>query len=95
MPRRTAIPSIPITAAALALSGCVTAQLHSEAEIRAVGRTCGLELGELFQDKSEKRLLFLFRIEPSAEQRACVTRWARKHRLKTVFIDAIAAAPES
>jgi len=88
MANRTAT-TILLFAAGLSLSACVTARLHSEDEVSAVGRECGLELGELFQDKSEKRLLFLFRIEPSAEQRACVTRWARRNHLKTVFIDAI------
>ncbi len=94
MTRGTDISSALLFAAALPLSACVTAQLHSEDEISAVGRECGLAMGELFQDKSEKRLLFLFRVEPSNEQRTCVTRWARRNHLKTVFIDAI-AFPES
>ncbi len=89
MPRRT-ISSIFVGAVLLSLSACATtARLHSEDEVSAVGRECGLAMGELFQDKSEKRLLFLFRIEPSAEQRACVTRWARRNHLKIVFVDAI------
>ncbi len=81
--------------AILLLSGCATARLHSEEEINTVGRDCGLALGELFQDPSEKRLLFLFRVQPSATQRACVLQWARRNRLKTVFIDAINFPPES
>jgi ribosomal protein S3AE len=76
-------------ASLLLLAGCVTARLHSEEELAVVGRDCGVALGELFQDKSEKRLLFLFRIQPTTEQRACVTRWARRNHLKTVFVDAI------
>ena len=74
---------------ALLLAGCVTARLHSEAELNGVGRQCGLALGELFQDESEKRLLFLFRVQPTVEQRLCVVRWARKNHLRTVFVDAI------
>ena len=70
------------------VTGCATARFHSEAELATVGRDCGLALGELFQDESEKRLLFLFRISPSTEQRACVVRWARKNRLKTVIVEA-------
>ena len=70
------------------LSGCVTARFHSDEELATVGRDCGLALGELFQDESEKRLLFLFRIQPSAEQRACVVRWARRNHLKTVIVEA-------
>jgi len=75
--------------AALALSGCVTAKMHSEAELNTIGQRCGLALGELVQDDSEKRLLFLIRIAPSIEQRVCVNRWARRNHLKSVFIDAI------
>ena len=78
-----------VAAALLVLSGCVTARLHSEDEINTVGRECGLALGELFQDKTEKRLLFMFRIQPTAEQRSCVVRWARKNKLKTVIVEAM------
>jgi hypothetical protein len=78
-----------------ALSGCATARFHSEEELATVGRDCGLALGELFQDESEKRLLFLFRISPSAEQRACVVRWARRNHLKTVIVEAANFPEES
>ena len=87
--------SAAIALLALFLSGCVTARLHSEAELGTVGRTCGLSHGELFQDESEKRLLFLFKIQPTREQRACVLRWARRNHLKTVIVDAINFPEES
>ena len=61
----------------------------SQAEINSITEQCGLAAGELFQDESEKRLLFLFRIRPSAQERACVTGWAKKNRLRTVFIEAL------
>ena len=92
MPRRI---SLVLVAASLALSACVTARMHSEAELADVGRECGLAVGELFQDESEKRLLFLFRVQPSPEQRLCVVRWARKNKLRTVFVDAINFPEES
>ena len=77
------------------LSGCVTARFHSDEELATVGRDCGLALGELFQDESEKRLLFLFRISPSREERACVIRWARRNHLKTVIVEAANFPEES
>jgi hypothetical protein len=80
---------IALIAASLALSGCVTARLHSDDELSSVGRACGLAVGELFQDASEKRLLFLFRVGATAEQRVCVARWARRNHLKTVFVNAV------
>jgi hypothetical protein len=72
-----------------ALSACATARLHTVEEINAVGRDCGVALGELFQDESEKRLLFLLRPGVTAQERACVVRWARKNHMKTVVVDAI------
>jgi hypothetical protein len=75
--------------AALTLSACATARLHSVEEINAVGRDCGVALGELFQDESEKRLLFLMRPGATLAQRACVIRWAKKNHLKPVIVEAI------
>jgi hypothetical protein len=63
--------------------------MHSQAEINSVSRECGLAAGELFQDESEKRLLFLFRVAPTVQERACVTRWAKQNHLRPVFIEAI------
>lgn len=76
--------------AMLSVSACVTpARLHTAAELNDVGRHCGLALGELFQDEAEKKLLFLFKVQPTAAERSCVLAWARKNGLRTVFIDAI------
>jgi hypothetical protein len=88
-------PKLIIIALSVTLTACVTARLHSDEELASVGRECGLALGELFQDESEKRLLFLFRIQPSAEQRACVVRWARRNHLKTVIVEAANFPEES
>ena len=76
-------------AVTLALPACATARLHSVEEINTVGRGCGVALGELFQDESEKRLLFLMKPGSTREQRACVARWARKNHLQPVFVNAI------
>ena len=73
---------------ALALTACVTARMHSEAELNGVTRQCGLALGELFQDESEKRLLFMIRHGATADERSCVLRWARERHLRLVFVNA-------
>ena len=73
----------------LALSACATARLHSVETINAVGAGCGVALGEVFQDESEKRLLFLMKPDATPAQRSCVARWAKKNHLKFVFVDAI------
>ncbi len=71
----------------LMLSACATpARMHDEAQLNAVATGCGLALGELIQDESEKRLLLLIRQDPSPEQRVCVAKWAKRNGLKTVFV---------
>ncbi len=72
----------------LALSACATsARMHSEEQLNTIALGCGLSLGELIQDESEKRLLIAMRSDPSLPQRACVARWARQNGLKAVFVD--------
>ena len=85
--RNAATPAVSLLAM-LALSGCVTTRMHTEAELNGVTRQCGLALGELFQDESEKRLLFMIRHGATAEERACVLRWARERHLRLVFVNA-------
>jgi hypothetical protein len=60
--------------------------MHTQDELNTVARSCGLALGELIQDESEKRLLLLIRSRPTYDQRACVAKWARRNGLKTVFL---------
>jgi len=80
-------PSV-LFAAFLMLSACATpARMHDEATLNQVATGCGLALGELIQDESEKKLLLTIHQDPSPEQRACVARWARKNGLKTVFVN--------
>ena len=45
-----------------ALSACTTpAQMHTEAQLNDVALGCGLALGELIQDESQKKLLLMVR----------------------------------
>jgi hypothetical protein len=77
-----------LTVFSAALSACATpARMHTDMELNTVARSCGLALGELMQDESEKRLLLAIRQTPTVEQRACVARWARKNGLKAVFVN--------
>ena len=65
---------------ALALSACVTpARLHDEAALNNVALGCGLALGELIQDESEKKLLLLIHEPERASSALCVTKWARRN----------------
>lgn len=63
--------------------------MHDVTELNAVGSRCGLALGELVQDESEKRILIMIKPGATAEQRACVTQWARRNSLKPVIVDTI------
>jgi len=77
-----------VLASTLALSACATpARMHDEAQLNSVALGCGLALGELIQDESEKRLLILMHQDPSAGQRLCVAKWARRNGLKAVFVN--------
>jgi hypothetical protein len=72
----------------LSLSACATpARMHDEAQLNTVATGCGLALGELMQDESEKKLLLVVRQEPTPEQRSCVAQWAKRNGLKTVFVN--------
>jgi hypothetical protein len=72
----------------LALSACATpARMHDEAQLNGVALGCGLALGELIQDQAEKKLLLTIRQDASVEQRACVSKWARRNGLKAVFVN--------
>ena len=79
---RVAIPLVSLTVSACA----TTAQLHSQEQLNHIAVGCGLALGELIQDESEKKLLLAIRQEPTADQRICVTKWARRNGLKPVFV---------
>ena len=77
------------------LTACATpARMHTEAQLNDVALGCGLALGELIQDESQKKLLLMIRQQPTAEQRVCVAKWARRNGLKAVFVDNI-QFPES
>ena len=71
----------------LSLSACVAPKMHTEAQLNEVATGCGLALGELMQDESEKKLVLMIHQDPSAEQRVCVARWARRNGLKAVFVN--------
>ena len=74
--------------AVLGLSACVTpARMHSTDQLNNVALRCGLALGELIQDDSQKKLLLAIRQEPTTQQRACVAQWARRNGLKAVFVN--------
>jgi hypothetical protein len=77
-----------MTASFFALAACATpARMHTEAQLNNIALGCGLALGELIQDDSEKRLLLLVHDRPSPEQRVCVAKWARRNGLKAVFVN--------
>lgn len=61
--------------------------MHDEAQLNTVATGCGLALGELIQDDSEKKLLIAIRQNPTEDQRRCVIKWARANGLRTVFVN--------
>ncbi|HEX3677733.1 MAG TPA: hypothetical protein VHU79_10145 [Sphingomicrobium sp.] len=61
--------------------------MHTDSQLNRIATGCGLALGELIQDESEKKLLLMIHQNPSAEQRVCVAKWARRNGLKAVFVN--------
>jgi hypothetical protein len=63
--------------------------MHTDAQLNQIATGCGLALGELIQDESQKKLLLMIRQDATQEQRVCVAKWARRNGLKAVFVDNI------
>jgi hypothetical protein len=77
-----------IALVSLILSACVTPpQMHTEAQLNEVALGCGLALGELIQDETQKKLVLMVRQDPTPRQRGCVAQWARRNGLKAVFVN--------
>lgn len=88
MRRANFISALVINIAMLAVAACTTpAQMHTDEQLNRIALGCGLALGDLMQDDREKRLLLMMHQNPSAEQRLCVVKWARKNGLSTVFVN--------
>jgi hypothetical protein len=80
--------SVILMSATLTLSACATpAVMHTEAQLNEVATGCGLALGELIQDESQKKLLLTVHQDATPQQRVCVARWARRNGLKAVFVN--------
>ena len=85
---RSVRPALLPLAIASTLQACATpARMHSEAQLNDVALGCGLALGELMQDESEKKLLLTVHQGATPQQRICVARWARRNGLKAVFVN--------
>ena len=90
MARRLAL----LAAAFVLPSACATAQMHSEEQLNAVAQNCGLSVGEVMQDASEKRLLFLMRSEPSARSAGLPLSLGERGHMHLVIVN-IAKGPAS
>jgi hypothetical protein len=61
--------------------------MHTEAQLNEVATGCGLAMGELIQDESQKKLLLTVHQGATPQQRVCVAQWARRNGLKAVFVN--------
>ncbi|HEY0310854.1 MAG TPA: hypothetical protein VGC56_00015 [Allosphingosinicella sp.] len=83
------IRCLSLIAAALTLSACATARLHTDAELADVTRVCGLAAGELVQEEEDPRILFLVRPKASPRERGCAMRWAKRNHLHLAYVEGI------
>ncbi|MEO7654770.1 MAG: hypothetical protein ABIS23_03695 [Sphingomicrobium sp.] len=75
-----------LLATTLALTACATARMHDQQALNSVALDCGMTYGELIQDAEEKKLLIALKSNISLNQRICITQWARRNHMKTVFV---------
>ena len=73
----------------LGLSACATARMHTDAELSAVGRSCGTAEGEVIQDAEEPKVLVFYAVAPPRAQIHCLAIWARRHHLHLAYIQAV------
>ena len=72
------------------LSACVTpARMHTDAELSAVGRSCGAAEGEVIQDAEEPKVLVFYAVAPPRSQIHCLAEWARHHHLHLAYIQGV------
>jgi hypothetical protein len=82
------VKELAIVTCISALFACTTpAHMHSEAQLSDAALGCGLALGELIQDESQKKLLLAVHQNATPQQRLCVVRWARRNGLRVVFVN--------
>jgi hypothetical protein len=79
---------------AMTLSACATAQMHTEEQLATVAQGCGLSGGDVMQDASETRLLFIMNTGVTPPQRACIYAWAHRNHMRLVVIH-LATEPAS
>lgn len=81
---------------ALVLFACVAqpARLHSVSELGAVADKCGVGDTEVAQNPERPGLLYLLTPGPSDAQLVCVIRWAKRNRLKLVYVETVVQQPE-
>ncbi|MBV9527177.1 hypothetical protein [Sphingomonas sp.] len=74
------------------LAGCAAAQMHTDEQLATVATGCGLSGGDVMQDATETRLLFIMNTGVTGPQRACVYGWAHRNHMHLVVIH---LAPEA
>ena len=82
--------------AVLALSACaVQPRLHSARELAALADRCDVRETELAQHRTRPEIFYFLRPTATEPQLICVARWAKKNRLRLVYVEAVEEEPES
>ena len=82
-------PLLTISLLGLTVSACATPRLHSVDELNRIGASCGLAAGELIQEPELKKVVILFRVAPTPQERSCVHQWARRNHLHLTIIESV------
>ena len=78
------------------LSACaVQPRLHSARELASLANRCDVRETELAQHRERPEIFYYLNPTASAAQLLCVGRWAKKNRLRLVYVEAVEEQPES
>ena len=79
----------------VALSACATVpKVHSMRELAQVAERCDVRPTELAQHLERPQIFYFLNPTASEAQLLCVARWAKKNRLRLVYVEAVQEEPE-
>ena len=91
MLKRSDLSAVLAAIAVALLSACaVQPRLHSARELTALADRCDVRETELAQHRERPEIFYYLNPTASEAQLLCVGRWAKKNRLRMVYVEAVA-----
>ena len=80
---------VVVAGPALLTACAVQPHLHSASERTALADRCDVRETELAQHRERPEIFYYLNPSASAAQLLCVGRWAKKNRLRMVYVEAV------